>query len=155
MPTFRCLFGSGGSRLSSPGHPFSAGLGIRRLYSIVRVSEYVVDQAANAGSSVIVGRGSQHFLRERNDTLRFYLYASKTGKVRRLITVGKNNSETEELVDTVDRERADSIQAYFHAEWPNRSIYRAMFNTDAGEEMMVRAILGFYRECHFSGIAGD
>ena len=71
---------------------------------------------------MIVGRGSQHFLRDRNDALRFFLYASKAEKVRRLITEGKNNSEAEELVDTVDRERADFIKAYFHAEWPNRSI---------------------------------
>ncbi len=104
---------------------------------------------------MIVGRGSQHFLRDRNDALRFFLYASKAEKVRRLITEGKNNSEAEELVDTVDRERADFIKAYFHAEWPNRSIYHAMFNTDAGEEMVVRAILDFYRESQSSELPAD
>lgn len=29
---------------------------------------------------------------------------------------------------------------------PNRSIYHAIFNTDAGEGMIVRAILNFYQQ---------
>jgi hypothetical protein len=49
--------------------------------SIVRISELVVNQAAAAGNGVIVGRGSQHFLRDRDDTLRFFLYGSKKEKI--------------------------------------------------------------------------
>src|SRR6202011_5450150 len=37
--------------------------------SILRITERVVQQAAKTGNSVIVGRGSQHFLRNRPDTL--------------------------------------------------------------------------------------
>ena len=44
--------------------------------SINRFSEQAVQQAADEGNCVIVGRGSQHFLRDRSDTLRFFLYAS-------------------------------------------------------------------------------
>ena len=40
---------------------------------IVTLSERVVGQAASAGDCVIVGRGSQHFLRDREDTLRIFL----------------------------------------------------------------------------------
>jgi Cytidylate kinase-like family len=39
--------------------------------SIVRISETVVQQASTEGNCVIVGRGSQPFLRSRDDTLRF------------------------------------------------------------------------------------
>jgi hypothetical protein len=46
-------------------------------------------------------------------------------------------------VDTVDQERSAFIKEYFHAEWPNRSIYHAMFNTDAGDQLVVQVILGF------------
>ncbi len=70
--------------------------------SIVKISEKVVERAANAGNCVIVGRGSQHFLRNRQDTLRFFLYASREEKVRRLTSEGRSNSEAEALVDTVD-----------------------------------------------------
>jgi len=77
--------------------------------SIVRISQQVVGRAASAGNCVIVGRGSQHFLRDREDTLRFFLYASKQGKLRRLVSEGYSQADAEQLVDTVDRERAAFI----------------------------------------------
>ena len=83
--------------------------------SMVRISQIVVDRAANAGHCVIVGRGSQHFLRARKDTLRFFLYASKEQKVRRLIAENKSSAEAEALVDTVDHERGAFIKEYFQA----------------------------------------
>jgi cytidylate kinase len=114
--------------------------------SIVSISKRVVEQAAAAGNCVIVGRGSQHFLRNRDDTLRFLLYAPSEEKKRRLISEGKTKRDAEMLVDTVDRERATFIKQYFHADWPNRSIYHAMLNTVAGDEMVVHAILCFFQQ---------
>ncbi len=72
----------------------------------------VVDSAgsrkvAKEGNSVIVGRGSQHFLRNTQYTLRVFLYAPKDGRLRRLLTRGKTATEAEQLVDSVDQERAD------------------------------------------------
>src|SRR5579871_2443196 len=70
--------------------------------SILKITERVVQHAAKAGNSVIVGRGSQHFLRDRQDTLRVFLYAPREDKVRRLLARGKSEDEAEQLVDTVD-----------------------------------------------------
>jgi cytidylate kinase len=114
--------------------------------SIVKFSERVVQQAAEAGNCVIVGRGSQHFLQERTDTLRFFLYAPREEKVRRLIEEGNKQTHAEALVDTVDRERAAFIKNYFNVEWPNRELYHAMINTNLGEERVVEAILSFLKQ---------
>jgi len=57
--------------------------------------------------------GSQQFLKNRPDTLRVFLYAPREDKVRRLLARGKGEGEAEQLVDTVDRERADFIQKVF------------------------------------------
>ena len=111
--------------------------------SIFRFSERVVNQAAEEGNCIIVGRGSQHFLSERKDTLRFFLYAPRQDKVRRLISEGNSKSQAEDLVDTVDRERGAFIKRYFHAEWPNRAVYHAMINTGIGEERVIKAIMSF------------
>jgi hypothetical protein len=43
----------------------------------------------------------------------------------------------------------------FHAEWPNRSIYHAMFNTDIGEEAVVQASLSFLEQRQSTGVAAD
>ena len=113
--------------------------------SIIRITERVVQHAATKGNCVIVGRGSQHFLRDRQDTLRVFLYAPREDKVRRLLSRGKNEREAEELVDTVDRERADFITKYFGVEWPNRSLYHAMINTSIGDETVVHTIVNFMK----------
>ena len=109
--------------------------------SILKITERVVQHAAKTGNSVIVGRGSQHFLRTRPDTLRVFLYAPREDKVRRLLARGKSQNEAQQLVDTVDRERADFIQKYFHVEWPDRAIYHSMINTAIGDQPVVQMIL--------------
>jgi cytidylate kinase len=109
--------------------------------SILKFTERVVQQAAKTGNSVIVGRGSQQFLKNRQDTLRVFLYAPREDKVRRLLARGKSEKEAEQLVDTVDRERLDFIQKYFHVEWPDRAIYNTMINTAIGDEAVVHMIL--------------
>ena len=109
--------------------------------SISQITRRVVEHVAKSGNSVIVGRGSQHFLRDREDTLRVFLYAPREDKVRRLLARGKSDKEVQQLVDTVDRERVDFIQRYFHVEWPDRGIYHAMINTAIGDEAVVQMIL--------------
>src|SRR5438876_11537015 len=109
--------------------------------TILRITRRVVEHAAESGNCVIVGRGSQQFLKTRPDTLRVFLYAPREDKVRRLLTRGKSEKEAEELVDTVDRERADFIQKYFNVEWPDRAIYHAMLSTSIGDEAALRLIL--------------
>jgi hypothetical protein len=108
---------------------------------ILKFTEQVVQHAAKTGNSVIVGRGSQQFLRSRKDTMRLFLYAAREDKVRRLLGRGKSEDEAEQLVDTVDRERIDFIQRYFHVEWPDRAIYHTMINTGIGDEAVVQMIL--------------
>jgi cytidylate kinase len=109
--------------------------------SILRITRRVVEQVSREGNSVLVGRGSQHFLRDRQDTLRVFLYAPREDKVRRLIARGKTQVEAEQLVDTVDRERKDFIQKYFGVEWPDRSIYHTMLNTTIGNRAVVDNLL--------------
>ena len=111
--------------------------------TIVKITERVVRHAADKGNCVIVGRGSQHFLEKSPETLRVFLYAPQEDKVRRVMSRGKTESEAQELVDTVDRDRVDFIQRYFHAEWPSRSLYHLMLNTFVGEETVVQTILEF------------
>jgi len=109
--------------------------------SIFRLTEQVVQKAAAAGNCVIVGRGSQHFLRDRNDTLRVFLYAPRDAKIRRLRASGVDEDDLERLVDSVDNDRAAFIEKYFHIEWPNRPLYHAMFNTAVGDDVVVNEVL--------------
>lgn len=126
---------------------FEGSLNVHRLKlldadSILRITEHVTQKAAAEGKCVIVGRGSQHFLRHRDDTLRIFLYAPREAKVERLIAEGLTEKDAEGSVDTVDSERAAFIEKYFHMRWPNPPVYHAMLNTVIGVESVIASILG-------------
>jgi cytidylate kinase len=112
---------------------------------MVRMMEDITAKIAQEGNAVVVGRGSPYFLRERNDTFRVFLYAPRAEKIRRLIANGTVQSEAEDLVDTVDRERMAFIKHYFNADWPTRSLYHLMINTAAGDEKVIATILDAMR----------
>lgn len=112
---------------------------------IVKFTEQVVLRAAETGNCVMVGRGSQHFLRDRQDTLRVFLYAPREDKIRRLLARGKNENEAEELADTVDHERSEFITKYFGVEWPNRPLYHMMINTSIGDGPVVQTIVNLMK----------
>ncbi len=113
--------------------------------NIMKMTERVVQHAAKKGDSVIVGRGSQLLLKDRPDTFRVFLYAPREDKVRRVLSRGKSEKDAQELVDTVDRERAGFIEKYFHVVWPDRAVYHVMINTAVGDETVVQTIVDFMR----------
>jgi cytidylate kinase len=122
--------------------------------SIWQITKEVTLRAASMGNSVIVGRGSQLFLRDREDTLRIFLYAPTEAKVRRLMAEGMSQKEAEESVRTVDADRAAFVDRYFHMQWPHRSIYHAMLNTAVGDDAVIQTIFMLKESLKTEQIAG-
>jgi len=116
---------------------------------IAAVSETAVKTALSSGPSVILGRGSQYFLRNRKDVFHVFLYASRDHKIRRLISSGESQDRAIELVDTTDEARAAFVRQYLGLKWPERHLYHAMFNTEMGESctaaMLVECLQQFER----------
>ena len=108
---------------------------------IREIAQKVVMEAAQAGKAVIVGRGSAFHLHDRTDAFHVFIYAPFEEKVRRLISTGKTENEAVELVETVDKERAEYIQKYFNIEWPSRQFFHLMVNSGMGDEMAIETIL--------------
>jgi hypothetical protein len=103
---------------------------------IAAVSEQAVNHALSGGPCVIVGRGSQYFLRERKDVFRAFLYAPLNFKIHRLITAGIPQEQAITDVDTIDKDRAAFIKRYLKLNWPERHLYDAMLNTDTGDSFV-------------------
>ena len=107
---------------------------------IAAVSEQAVNRALSDGPCVIVGRGSQYFLRNRKDVFRAFLYASRTSKIHRLITAGTPQEKAITDVDTIDRDRAAFVKRYLKLNWPERHLYDAMFNTETGDSLVAEML---------------
>lgn len=107
---------------------------------IAAVSERAVNHALSSGPCVIVGRGSQYFLRNRKDVFRAFLYASRTSKIHRLISAGVPQEKAITDVDTVDRNRAAFVKRYLKLNWPEHPLYDAMFNTEMGDSFVAEML---------------
>jgi hypothetical protein len=108
---------------------------------LICLSQKVIEEAAQQGQCVIVGRAAAYFLRDRPDTFCVFLYAPREDKYRRALADIHDEAEALRLVDTVDQERAQFIRHYYKAEWPSRHLYHAMLNTNMGENATVDTIL--------------
>lgn len=132
------------------GLPPTNRLHLVDAHRIAAVSEIAVKTALSGGPSVIVGRGSQYFLRNRRDVFHVFLYASRDHKIRRLISRGATQDEAIEQIDTTDKARAAFVRQYLGLKWPEPHLYQAMFNTEMGESgttaMLVDCIQRFGRD---------
>ena len=107
---------------------------------IATVSELAVNHALSDGPCVIVGRGSQYFLRNRKDVFRTFLYASRDYKIHRLVSSGMPERDAIEQVDTTDRDRAAFVKRYLKLNWPELQLYHAMFNTEMGDSYVAEML---------------
>src|SRR4051812_41217927 len=108
---------------------------------LFRLFQAVVTEIAARGNCVIVGRGGSYYLRDYTNVLRVFVYAPPEEKIRRLMAQGKSREEAEELVATVDEERAAFVKKYHAKTWPLRELYHLMINSQVGDELVLRVIL--------------
>ena len=128
------------------GLPPTSRLHLLDARRIADVSERAVRTAFSSGPSVIVGRGSQYFLRNRKDVFHVFLYASRDYKIGRLIARGATQEKAIEQIDTTDKARAAFVRQYLGLKWPDPYLYDVMFNTEAGNsfvaDMLVQCVQG-------------
>lgn len=118
-----------------------SGLELLDAEHLSRLFEEVVNKIASKGRCVIVGRGCPWFLRERPDTFHAFIYAPHEEKMCRITAQGKSLSEAEDLIETVDRERAAFVKKYYGKVWPQRDLYHLMINSVLGDEVVIDLIL--------------
>ena len=125
---------------------FEGSLNAPRLHMVdtecVReVVQKLLPEIADAGKAVIVGRGSAYYLSKRCDAFHVFIYAPFQERVRRVQALGKDEKEAIELVESVDRDRANFISTYFNVDWPGRHRFHLMVNSGMGTEAAVEIIL--------------
>jgi cytidylate kinase len=108
---------------------------------MVELATSIIEQKGEEGNCVIVGRGAPYILRNRQDTFRVFVYGSREEKIRRMVKLKMDEKYAEEMVDTIDRERAAFIRKYFNAEWPCRHLYHMMLSSDPGIDLVTDTIL--------------
>jgi hypothetical protein len=109
--------------------------------AMASVSQHLIEEAADMGNCVIVGRASQCILQRRSDTFHVFIYAPRAERLKRVRSRHANQAEAEAALAARDQERAALIRRYFNQDWCNRHLYDLMISSKLGEEAVLSTIL--------------
>jgi cytidylate kinase len=92
---------------------------------LVAITRGVIEEAAERGNAVIVGRGAAFILGRRPGTLHVQLHASLDARVRWLLArveeipdeARPEEKSLRELCQSIDSERAEYVRRLFGKEW--------------------------------------
>jgi len=114
--------------------------------SMVRLTRDVIQEAAAAGDCVIVGRGGQCILQDRDDAFHAFVYAPWAERVHRIRQRLLTEDGVEALVREVDSERAGYVRLYFSCDWADPHLYDLMISSRPGCEAVAALIVQALRE---------
>ncbi|HTS67620.1 MAG TPA: cytidylate kinase-like family protein, partial [Terriglobia bacterium] len=101
------------------------------------------EEAAAIGDCVIVGRGSQCLLQQREDAFHVFVYAPRSERLTRLLSRDPSLSKSfaEKKMDEEDAARAAYVRDHFGENWQNRHLYHLMVSSSLGEKETASIIL--------------
>ncbi|HUX09495.1 MAG TPA: cytidylate kinase-like family protein [Terriglobia bacterium] len=108
---------------------------------MARIGEEVIREAASLGQCVIVGRGSQCILRDRQDTMHVSVFGPRPEKIQRLRERLAAATDAEQAMDDIDRKRAAYIRRFFGEDWKDRRLYHLVASSVLGLETVTNTIL--------------
>lgn len=114
---------------------FIATAGVPRVEedetTILRMTERVIREAALEGRVVLVGRGAQALLAQRDDALHVYVVASKPWRARLAIErLGVNAAEVGRVVDETDQQRDRYVKTSYGRARQDPLNYDMVLNTE-------------------------
>jgi len=109
--------------------------------TMASLSQRMIEEAADIGNCVIVGRASQCILQQRSDAFHVFIYAPRAERLRRVRSRHASRAEAEAALEARDQERATLIRRYFNQDWSNRHLYDLMITSKLGEETVLSTIL--------------
>ena len=101
----------------------------------------VIEEAAEIGNCVIVGRGSQCILQRRSSVFHAFIYAPRDERLNRIRQRQPRLLNAGEALDARDRERSEYVRHFYGQDWTNRHLYHLMLSSSLGEEVAVSTIL--------------
>lgn len=108
----------------------------------------VIEELAEKGPCVIVGRCADYVLRERTDCLNVFVYADKKFRAERIVKqYGEWDLEPEKRLDDKDKKRKLNYKYFTDQEWGNRKNYHLSIDSgflgiEKAVELIVRAAGG-------------
>ncbi|MGD0694687.1 MAG: cytidylate kinase-like family protein [Terriglobia bacterium] len=109
--------------------------------TMAALARNMIEEAYQRGKCVIVGRGAQCVLQARRDAFHVFIYAPWAERVARIQRRVPGKTNIEELIRSMDRQRADYIRTYFGCDWMDPHLYNLMVCSGLGEDVVESTIV--------------
>ena len=110
------------------------------------VQANIIEQLANVGPCVIVGRCADYVLEDREDVLNIYLCADMDERLRRVIDEYHVEDADEAMLCKVDKRRSNYYQYYTDRVWGKAENYDLCINTGKFDtDAIIGMIVDAYR----------
>jgi cytidylate kinase len=97
---------------------------------LVEVTHHVIDEVVQSGPAVLVGRGAQCVLAERDDAMHVFCYAPQAALVRRTVEqLGLTTTEAEKRVADTNRQRERYVRRHWNRAWRDPGNYHVCLDT--------------------------
>jgi cytidylate kinase len=98
---------------------------------LIEVTRHILEEAIARGSVVVVGRGAQEMLAEREDALHVFCYAPRKALIARTMQrEGVSAGEAGHLVDSTNKERDQWVRLHWERDRRAHENYDLSVNTD-------------------------
>ena len=98
---------------------------------VVRFTEAVINEAVKHDHVVLVGRGAQAFLAQRENTLHVFVGAPREVRVRRAMERHQvDHKAAERMVDELDHSRRRYVKTHYGRVWDDPNNYHLILNSD-------------------------
>lgn len=92
----------------------------------------VIKEIAEEGNCVIIGRGADYILRDRDDCFNVFVRANMAFKVKRVEEIyGKNDKKTEDRIKDKDTKRRVFYRSFTMREWGDIENYNLVLDSGA------------------------
>src|SRR5581483_5967105 len=108
--------------------------------AMVQLSRKIIQDAADRGNAVIVGRAAQCILQGRRDAFHVFVYAPMDERIRRVREAYGSAFATPARIEEQDRIRSHYVHHYYRAQWRDPHLYHALFCSLIGEDEIVNMI---------------
>ena len=98
---------------------------------LVGVTHHVIEEVVQAGPAVLVGRGAQCVLADREDALHVYCYAPEAALIRRTVErLGLSRADAQRRVAETNRQRERYVRRHWDRAWRDPANYHVCIDTE-------------------------
>jgi len=98
---------------------------------LIEVTRHIIEEAIARGPVVVVGRGAQEMLAERQDALHVFCYAPRKALIARTMQrEGVTAEEAARLVDETNKRRDQWVRLHWERDWRAHENYDLSVNTE-------------------------